>query len=57
MYRPEFKHESTATSTMRFMIVAANGMPIRSSAIANGEELGAISFHGTTARMQNTEPT
>ena len=42
MYNPEFKHESTTTSTMRFMIVAANGIPMRPSAIANGEELGAM---------------
>src|SRR5437868_8289051 len=36
-YTPELRQDSTAVSTMTFMIVAAAGMPMRSSAMANVE--------------------
>ena len=42
---------------MRFMIVAAAGMRVRSSASANGDSPALISFHGTTATISSIDST
>jgi hypothetical protein len=56
-YTPEFRHDSTAVRTIRFMIVAAPGTCVRVSAAANGDEPAVISVHGTIATTSSTDST
>src|SRR5262245_5260071 len=56
-YSPEFRHDSTAVRTITFMSVATPGIPVRSSASANGELPGATSRHGTTATIKRIDNT
>src|ERR671934_934710 len=46
VYRPEFRHDSTAVSTTKFMMFAAPGMPILSMAETYGEAPSLVEFHG-----------
>jgi hypothetical protein len=54
---PEFRHDSTAVTTIAFMMSAEPGMPIRSSAAMNGELPSSVLFHGTIATTTNTAMT
>ena len=56
-YNPEFRHESTAVSTIAFMTCAAAGMPISSSVEANGDLPSSAEFQGRMATIRNTEST
>ena len=50
-YSPELRHDSTATSTMAFMIAAPPGTFIAASTMAKGELPGTMLFHGTMLTM------
>jgi hypothetical protein len=54
---PEFRHDSTAVTTIAFMMSAAPGMPISSSAAMKGELPTLASFHGRTATTMATAST
>src|SRR4029453_14419206 len=57
VYRPEFRHDSTAVSTTKFMISAANGIPITSIAETYGESPSLVEFHGRIVASRKIEPT
>src|SRR6266487_1142276 len=46
VYRPEFRQDSTAVSTTKFMMSAAAGMPILAMAETYGEAPSSVEFHG-----------
>ena len=54
---PEFRHDRTAVTTIAFMMSAAPGIPITSSAAMNGESPSWVSFHGTIATTIATAST
>ena len=54
---PEFRHESTAVTTIAFMMSAAPGMPIVSSAAMKGESPSLVSFHGTMQTIRKIAST
>ena len=56
-YTPELRQDSTAVSTMTFMMVAAPGMPMASSASANEESPDLNRVHGTMQRISAIEST
>ncbi len=55
-YRPELSADSTAVSTIAFMICAAAGIPMTLSALTYGVAM-PVAFHGTRHTTSNTEPT
>src|SRR5262245_1772973 len=56
-YTPELRQDSTAVSTMTFMMVAADGTPMRCNAIANVESPDLNSVHGTMHRISAIDST
>ena len=57
VYMPEFRHESTAVTTIAFITSAAPGMPICSSEAMNGDSPALTSFHGTTQTIRKIAAT
>src|SRR5918996_5913835 len=57
VYSPEFRQDSTAVSTTKFMISAANGIPISSMADTYGESPSSVEFHGRIVASRKIEPT
>ena len=57
VYRPEFRQDSTAVSTISFMAKAAAGTFIAAKATANGESPACIWFHGTIITISEMDPT
>ncbi len=55
-YRPELSADSTAVSTIAFMICAAAGTPITFSALTYGVAM-LVEFHGTRQTTSRIEPT
>ena len=56
-YRPEFRHERTAVSTIAFMTSAAPGMPISASAATNGEVPSSVELKGRIETSRKIEST
>ena len=54
---PEFRHDSTAVTTIAFMMSAEPEIPIVSSAAMNGELPSSASFQGTIATTTATAST
>ena len=53
----EFRHESTAVTTIAFMMSAEPGMPMVSSAAMKGESPSLVLFHGTMQTMRKMAST
>ncbi len=56
VYKPEFKQESTAVKTIKFIICAAAGTPICSSTATNGLFSMFAEFHGRSVTTTAIDP-
>ena len=56
VYKPEFKQESTAVKTIKFIICAAAGIPICSSTATNGLFNMFAEFHGSSVTTTAIDP-
>src|SRR5215213_148570 len=57
VYRPEFRQDSTAVSTTKFMMSAAPGIPISAMAATYGDSPSSVEFHGRIVASRKMEPT
>lgn len=57
VYKPEFRQESTAVRTIKFIICAGAGTPICSSTATKGLSKIFAEFHGNSATTMAIEPT
>src|ERR1700730_14096683 len=57
VYRPEFRHDSTAVSTTAFMTWSATDRPMCLNAATYGEAPSSTEFHGRITTSRKTEPT
>ncbi len=56
-YRPEFRLESAAVRTTRFITPAAYGTPIFDRTVTNGLSPATYSLKGSSTASRTTEPT
>src|SRR3954452_5886030 len=57
VYRPEFRHDSTAVSTTAFMIWSAYGMPISRKAATYGDPASSAESQGRITARRKIDPT